>query len=115
MFAAGHGSYIDELLAIAGGKNVAPSAAGTFPKISLEQILTSDPDVIIDMGDYSHGRAATAESRRRKLDLWRQFPNLKAVRSGRVYDVTSDEFVVPGPRLAEAASALHRLLHPEPR
>lgn len=112
MFAAGPGSYIDELLTAAGGRNTAPTGAGAFPRLSLEQVLTADPDVIIDMGDYSHGRSMTPASRHRKLELWRQYPNLKAVRAGRVYDVSSDEFVVPGPRLVEAANTLYRLLHP---
>jgi hypothetical protein len=30
-----------------------------------------------------------------------------------VYAVASDIFVVPGPRIAEAAEAFERMLHPE--
>lgn len=115
MFAAGHASYLDELLTAAGGRNAAPAGGGTFPKISLEQVLAADPDVIFDMGDYMNGRPATPETRRRKLELWANFPDLKAVRHQRVYDVTSNQFVAPGPRLAEAARALHRMLHPASR
>jgi iron complex transport system substrate-binding protein len=115
MFAAGHGSYLDELLIAAGGRNAAPAGGGTFPKISLEQVLAADPDVIFDMGDYMNGRPATPETRRRKLELWANFPDLRAVRHQRVYDVTSNQFVAPGPRLAEAARALHRMLHPASR
>lgn len=115
MFAAGQGSYLDELMTLAGGRNVAPAGGGSFPKISLEQVLAADPEVIIDMGDYSHGRAVTPESRRAKLALWARYPNLRAVRQGRVYDVSSDEFVVPGPRLAEAAKSLQAMLNAETR
>lgn len=115
MFAAGHASYLDELMTAAGGRNAAPAGGGTFPKISLEQVLAADPDVIFDMGDYMNGRPATPETRRRKLELWANFPHLKAVRHQRVYDVTSNQFVAPGPRLAEAARALHRMLHPASR
>jgi ABC-type Fe3+-hydroxamate transport system substrate-binding protein len=35
------------------------------------------------------------------------------VRQKRVYAVASDIFVVPGPRIAEAAEAFERMLHPE--
>jgi iron complex transport system substrate-binding protein len=111
MFAAGPGSYLGELIAIAGGRNLAPAAGGAFPKLSLEQVLAADPEVLIDMGDYSHGRPSTPASRQAKLALWSAYPNLRAVRHRRVYDVSSDEFVVPGPRLAQAARALTEMLH----
>lgn len=115
MFAAGPGSYLDELMTLAGGRNVAPAAGGPFPKISLEQVLAADPEVIFDMGDSMQGRAAAAGTRRAKLALWANYAGLRAVRNRRVYDVSSDAFVVPGPRLVEAARALEALLHEAPR
>lgn len=115
MFGAGKGSYLDELLTIAGGRNVVSGAAGLYPKLSLEDILTADPEVIIDMGDYSHGRAVSNASSAGKLALWSRYGNLRAVRNRRVYDVSADHFVVAGPRMVEAALEFRRMLHSEVR
>lgn len=112
MFGAGPGSYLDELLTIAGGRNVLTSTTMLYPKLSLEQILAADPDVIIDMGDYSHGRAVSTASQAEKLKLWSKYTTLRAVQSKRVYDVSADHFVVAGPRMVNAAREFKRLLHP---
>ena len=44
------------------------------------------------------------------VDLWRRQTDLKAVKSGRVYAIAADIFVVPGPRVAEAAEAFAGML-----
>ena len=51
LIAVGKGSYLNELIEIAGGVN---SLAGTlmpYPKLSLESMLSLNPDVLVDMGD----------------------------------------------------------------
>jgi hypothetical protein len=53
----------------------------------------------------------TEEHKRHVVDLWRRQPALKS----RVFAVASDIFVVPGPRVAEAAEAFEQMLHPEGR
>ncbi len=76
-------------------------------------MLARDPDVIIDMGEMAQTVGITAEQKRAVVRLWRRYPNLKAVRTNRVFAVASDLFVVPGPRVTEAARQLAGLLHPE--
>ena len=46
-------------------------------------------------------------------DLWQAYSRLRAVRSGRIHAVTNSHFVVPGPRMAEAARDILGFLHPE--
>lgn len=113
MVGAGPGTFLDELLRLAGGTNILASSPIQYPKVSLEQILASDPDVIIDMGDYAHATGADEKRRREELALWRVYGRLKAVRSGRVHAVTNSHFVVPGPRMNAAARDFLRYLHPE--
>jgi iron complex transport system substrate-binding protein len=55
----------------------------------------------------------TEEHRRSVGVLWRQYPMIPAVREERVYAVANDIFVVPGPRVVEAAAELLRMIHPE--
>lgn len=113
MVAAGGGSYHHELIEIAGGKNIFESATGAYPKVSLEEVLSRDPEVIIDMGEMSDPAGVTEERKRAVVALWQKYPVLSAVRNGRVYAVASDIFVVPGPRMVEAARAFAAMIHPE--
>lgn len=112
MVGAGKGTFIDDLLKFAGGVNILASSPIPYPKVSLEQILAADPDVIIDMGDYAHAAGSNEYRRREELALWQPYAQLKAVRSGRVHAVTNSHFVVPGPRMAEAARDILEFLHP---
>ncbi|MEB2359830.1 MAG: cobalamin-binding protein [Bryobacteraceae bacterium] len=113
MVAAGGGSYHHELIEIAGGKNIFESATGAYPKVSLEEVLSRDPEVIIDMGEMSDPAGVTEERKRAVVALWHKYPVLSAVRNGRVYAVASDIFVVPGPRMVEAVRAFAAMIHPE--
>ncbi|MBK5294669.1 MAG: cobalamin-binding protein [Acidobacteriia bacterium] len=109
----GSGAYLNELFESAGGANVFAGAALQYFKISLEQILGSNPDVIIDMGDMAETVGVSEQHKKKVVALWGKYPTLKAVRAKRVYAVASDIFVVPGPRIADAAEAFARMLHPE--
>ena len=109
LIAVGKGSYLNELIAIAGGVNALAGNALAYPKLSLESMIGLNPDVLVDMGDMAETVGVTEEHKREVVALWRRHPALKS----RVYAVASDIFVVPGPRVAEAAEAFARMLHPE--
>jgi iron complex transport system substrate-binding protein len=113
LVAVGKGSYLNELIEIAGGVNAFAGTALPYPKISLETLLQTNPDVLVDMGDMAGTVVVTEEHKREVVTLWSRYPALKAVSAKRVYAVASDVFVVPGPRIVEAASAFERMLHPE--
>jgi iron complex transport system substrate-binding protein len=105
---AGAGSsYFSDLLRYAGGINVFADALAPYPKISLEEIFSRDPDVIMELsGD-------TRAKQEEVFALWQTKPSLKAVRAGRVYALESSPFLVPGPRAVEAVKQILRVLHPE--
>jgi iron complex transport system substrate-binding protein len=111
LIAVGKGSYLNELIALAGGVNSLATTALPYPKLSLESMLGLNPDVLVDMGDMAETVGVTEAHKRHVVDLWRRQPALKS----RVFAVASDIFVVPGPRVAEAAEAFAQMLHPEAR
>ncbi|MBP1777424.1 MAG: Vitamin transporter, B12-binding component BtuF [candidate division NC10 bacterium] len=113
LIAAGGTSYLGELIRIAGGDNILRDAAIPYAKVSLEEVFARDPDVIIDMGEMAQTVGTTDRQKQAVVSLWRRYPVLKAVRDNRVFAVASDIFVVPGPRVTQAASELARLVHPE--
>lgn len=113
LIAVGRGSYLNAIIDIAGGRNVLADSPVDYPKISLETVLARNPDVIVDMGEMAETKGVTEERKQQVVALWRQRSSLQAVAAGRVYAVASDIFVVPGPRVVEAAEAFARMLHPE--
>lgn len=107
LIAVGRGSFLSDLVVVAGGVNVLDDPGlPEYPHISMETVIRLAPDVIVDAGDMGetveeHVRRQPATER-----LWRQQATVKAARSGDVHAVTSDAFVVPGPRVLEAAETM---------
>jgi iron complex transport system substrate-binding protein len=116
LMVVGKGSFLNELIEAAGGANMFKDTIGFYPRIPREEIYAGAPEVIIDMGDMAVTDGVTAEHKRSVVELWRTaFPKLPAVTASRVYAVAEDHFVVPGPRVVEAARDLLRMIHPEAR
>jgi iron complex transport system substrate-binding protein len=113
LFVVGGGSYLSELIQTAGGRNVFADAAQSYVKTSLESLLRRDPDVLIDMGEMGETVGVTEQDKQNVVKLWAARAGLKAVRERHVYAVASDIFVVPGPRMLDAAVAFSEMLYPE--
>lgn len=109
LMAVGSNSFLNELIAVAGGENIFAATGMSYPRITLEEVLARNPNVILDMGDMGQTEGVTDAQKRAVVDLYRQHQTLK----GAVHAIASDIFMVAGPRLAEAARELARLLHPE--
>jgi iron complex transport system substrate-binding protein len=109
---AGRASYLNEVIEVAGGENVFRDAVAGYPGVSLEEVMARNPEVIVDMGDMSDTVGVTEEHKRNVIALWNRIPNLAAVKQHRVFAVASDIFVVPGPRVIEAAKEFAEMLHP---
>jgi iron complex transport system substrate-binding protein len=109
LVAAGHGTYLHELIGIAGGINVLDDEKlPEYPRISMETVIRLKPDVVIDAADMGE---QIDESRIRRTEaLWATQPLVKS--SGiRVHGVSEEAFVTPGPRVTDVARQLARFLH----
>ncbi|MDZ4797300.1 MAG: helical backbone metal receptor [Bryobacteraceae bacterium] len=113
MIAVGPKSYLDEVVAIAGGRNILSDAKVPYVKVLHEEIVARNPQVIVDIGEHADAASITPEQARREVALWSRYPTLAAVRDKRIHIVASELFVVPGPRVLECAQRLAALLHPE--
>ena len=96
----GRGSFMNELVDIAGGRNVYADIEGPSKSISLEDVAKRDPDFIL-AGPIG---AATI----RRDPRWRI---VRAARDGRVLIVDTTLVARPSVRLGEAAGSLAELLH----
>lgn len=97
----GSGSFLSELVAIAGGRNVFDDLAAPSPQISFEELLRRNPDVVL-AGPVTASELARAP----------RWQSLAAVRAGRILAMDTLLVARPGVRLGEAAVSLARLLHP---
>jgi iron complex transport system substrate-binding protein len=112
LIVAGEGSYLSEVMSIAGGRNIFSNTVTPWPRVSLESIIRADPDTVVDMGEMAITAAVTPEQKQRVEALWQQVP-LRAAKQQQVYAVADDIFVVPGPRVVQAARVFARMLHGE--
>lgn len=108
--AVGKGSFLNELMAAAGGRNVFADAPQFYPNVNMETIYARAPEVIIDFGDMANEDKASRERSQRD---WNELATAPAVQAGRVYMVWEGLFVVPGPRVGEAAERMLEMIHPE--
>lgn len=104
LMAAGPGTFVDQLLRRAGGRNVLQGLDVLWPQLSLEEVVRRAPDVVIVGSAGEPDPLAALRGR----PGWREVP---AVRDGRVYRVDPNLVNRPGPRMDEAARTLARLIH----
>jgi iron complex transport system substrate-binding protein len=106
IFTVGPGSYINDLIEIAGGVNVALRAPSAYPQFSAEEILRSDPEIIVlAAADYSAKPSEVAARQGWSI--------IAAVKSGRIVTIEPNLINRPGPRVGEAAETYAKLVHPE--
>jgi iron complex transport system substrate-binding protein len=111
LVAVGPGSYINDLIEIAGGRNVlAIKGQPEYPRISMETVLRLDPDVIVDTVDMGETEAERRLRQPINERLWSAYGMLAAVKNRRVHAATTDALVVPGPRVVAAAEWVAALL-----
>ena len=104
---AGPGSFIDSLITMAGGENVAAKAQGAWVQFSIEQIVNSDPEIIII--DSSQGTVVISEEELRQHPIWGA---ISAVREGRVFTFDGD-LANPVPRIAQGLEEMAKIIHSE--
>jgi iron complex transport system substrate-binding protein len=111
LVAVGPGSYINDLIEIAGGANVlAIAGQPEYPRISMETVLRLDPDVIVDTVDMGETESERVQRQPVNERLWQAYGSLTAVKTRRLHAVTTDALVIPGPRVVEAAEWVATLL-----
>lgn len=111
LVAVGPGSYLAELLEIAGGKNALTKTPVPYPRISLETVVRLNPDIILDASMMNQVGESTAVQEARLREPWLAHPELSAARNGMVFGLTSECLVTPGPRVVEAVELLRAKLH----
>jgi iron complex transport system substrate-binding protein len=107
LYTVGPDTFVDDLITLAGGENVAADADSPWPQLSVEAIILRDPDVIV-LADHNYGQTAEMVKER---PGWQ---DLRAVQEGNIIEIVNDDIVSrPGPRLVEGLEFLAKALHPD--
>ena len=104
-YTTGPGTFIDLLIARAGGQNL-PGLTDAYPQVSLEQIVLANPAIIL-LGDAFYGTTPEAVAAR---PGWSK---IAAVTNDRVLPFDDNLVSRPGPRLVDGLEALAQAIHPE--
>jgi iron complex transport system substrate-binding protein len=110
LYAVGRGTFLGELLELAGGENILTDPTINYPQISKEFILRHSPAVIIEAGPDANLSAA---EKKKKLKQWQRFSTLTAVKNETIYFVGADYILIPGPRFLNILDHFARVIHPE--
>lgn len=103
---AGPGTYLDDLLRLAGGVNAAAGLNNPWPQIDREMLVSLKPDVIIQLLP-----GASEQIKERAAENWKNLPQIPAVASGRVYTVDAWYALLPGWHVADLAEQFSECLH----
>jgi cobalamin transport system substrate-binding protein len=106
--ASGGVGFLHDMLETAGGADVLGDVKRQSVNMTTEMVLARAPEVIIELRYARDDHTDQADLRQ-----WDALGSVPAVRSRRVYMLRGEEFVVPGPRVAEATERIARTLHPE--
>ncbi|MDT7602554.1 MAG: cobalamin transport system substrate-binding protein [Acidobacteriota bacterium] len=109
LYAASEGSFLVQLIEIAGGDSIAPRAASGFGQIGKEAIVTLDPDIIIDMAQSAKDSKLAEDPK----EVWSELARVKAVREGRVFALQDTSVLHPSQRVGDTARKFAELIHPE--
>jgi len=105
LITVGPGTFIADVIRAAGGNPIGENLKGEWPRLTLEELLPLNPDVIL---------FPKTESFSPSLEEFRALPgwkDLRAVKDGRMCFV-SETIERSGPRLVDALEELANLLHP---
>lgn len=108
-YTAGPDSFIDGIINMAGGENIAAGAATEWPQFSIEEIVDANPDIIVVQTMTGGIPTITAEELEEHI-IWQQ---LDAVSQGHIYFIDGDLISRPGPRIMQGLEEMARIIHPE--
>jgi iron complex transport system substrate-binding protein len=108
LYTATRGSYLDELITIAGGDSIAPAAEHGWGKITKEAAVSLNPEVIIDMIQSSKGNFGEDP-----VAVWQELSDVRAVQNRRIYPIRDDMAIHPSQFVGHTARVFARVIHPE--
>ena len=107
LITVGPGSFIHHLIELAGGRNAAERASDPYPRLTMEEVLTQNPEILLfPVGEFDGIPQA-------EQDQWKRWKSLRAIQNKKVFQIQTYLLNRPGPRVVDGLRQLMKLLHPE--
>lgn len=103
-------TFLNEIINIAGGQNVMSPTLQMYPQISAEQLMSLDPDIIIQT---AVSNADIPAQQKAAQIFWSKKDYLPAVKNGKVFVVSPDLIQRLGPRIPQGIEMIAKIIHPE--
>jgi iron complex transport system substrate-binding protein len=107
LISSGKGTFVHDLIVLAGGENIAADAKGKHPLLSMEEVIARDPQAIL-LSSMLSNEPMTAQ--KQALARYRE---ISAVRAGRIHVIQADLILRPSPRIVDGLAEVARAIHPE--
>ncbi|MBU1299818.1 MAG: cobalamin-binding protein [Bacteroidetes bacterium] len=104
LISAAEGTFIDEMINLLGGINIAAESVVQYPIINREAVLKQNPDVVIAMDD-------AVKNKDEMLKYFPEWKKLKAFKHDKVFVVDGDLLSRPGPRIIDGLEVLAGLVN----
>ncbi len=105
LMSSGPGSFMDEMITLVKGENIAGDAESAYAEYSLEKLIEKDPQVYIT-GDDGYKTVDDIKARE-------GYEDISAIKDDRIYFLNPDIITIPGPRIIEALEQIASSIHPE--
>ena len=105
-FTPGPGSFVHDIITLAGGVNVAANTKSPYAQISAEEVIAANPEIII-LSDFAYGTTVESVKARKGWSV------ITAVKNDKVLPIDDNLVSRPGPRIVDGLEAAARLIHPE--
>jgi len=106
IWTTGSGSFVSNLIMLAGGTDIGVGVSKNNPNISLEYLVAADSEMII----LADAPWVTASDVKARGGAWN---DLSAVQNDKIYDIDADVISRNGPRVVEGIMALLEIIHPD--
>ena len=105
MYIIGKKGFLNEILNLSGGKN-AYQGNVPYPSISIESIVSMNPDIIIEFSFL-----IDELKKENILKEWNKYSMINAVKTKNIFFVKGDFWQKPGPRIINIAKELKRIIN----
>jgi iron complex transport system substrate-binding protein len=92
------GHIVSDSMRLCGGENIFAKMKVTAPVVGVEAVLQEDPEAIFSTAEKSTDEGG--------VGIWRQFPNMTAVRRSNLFRVDGNLLNRAGPRRVAGTAAL---------